>query len=257
MLEGTPGLAGEGSVRRRTLLLAMAAAAPARAEQPVTVMAAASLATAMQALGPRWAALGHAPPRLVLAASSTLARQIEQGAPADIFVSADEAWMDYLQQRGLIVPASRVSALGNSLVLVGPAGGPAAGLDALRGFQGRLAIGDPQGVPAGRYAKAALTALGLWDGLAGQLAPAENVRAALLLVERGEAPLGIVYATDAAVAPGVRVIATFPATSHPPVRYPFALTLHGDTPAARDLLQFLTGPAAAAVYRGLGFTILE
>jgi len=253
-------------MRCRHILLALClvlGASPADAEQ-LTVMAAASLTDAMQALGAAWAARGHNAPRFVFAASSALARQIEQGAPADIFASADEPWMDYLQQRGLILPDSRVSPLGNRLVLIAPSNQPGEialtpGVDLLTrlGGQGRLATGDPASVPVGKYAQAALTSLGVWDAVAPRLARAESVRAALLLVERGEAPLGIVYATDAAVSKAVRVVGTFPETTHPPVSYPFALTKRGDRPEARALLAFLTGPEAAPIYRRLGFSVRE
>src|SRR3954462_7474536 len=201
-------------MRRRSLLLAapLLAAAPARAQQaaPLTVFAAASLQDGLRALEPAWRAGPANPPlRLSFAASSALARQIEQGAPADLFLSADEPWMDYLAQRGLILPETRVSPLGNALALVAPANsplapfaiGPGTDLPALLGPQGRLAAGDPAHVPAGIYAKAALERLGQWAAIAPRLARAENVRAALLLVERGEAPLGIVYRTDVQASP--------------------------------------------------------
>jgi len=228
----------------------------------VTVMAAASLTDAMKELGQNWAAKGHPVPQFSFGASSALARQIEQGAPADIFASADEAWADYLQTRNLLVADTRTSPIGNSLVLIAPAGvggtvkiGPGVDLLALLGPDGRIATGDPASVPVGRYAQAALTSLGVWDKVSPRLARAENVRAALLLVERGEAPLGIVYATDAAISKGVRVVGTFPADSHPPITYPFALTKQGDTPQGRALLAFLVGPEAADVYRRLGFSV--
>ncbi|WP_431269128.1 molybdate ABC transporter substrate-binding protein [Dankookia sp. P2] len=184
-------------MRRRLLLAAPALAChPAYAQPaaPLTVFAAASLQDALRALEPEWRAdAAHPPLRLSFAASSALARQIEQGAPADLFLSADEPWMDYLAQRGLILPETRVSPLGNALVLVAPANSPAApvaigpgtDLAGLLGPQGRLATGDPAHVPAGIYAKAALESLGQWAAIAPRLARAENVRAALLLVERG------------------------------------------------------------------------
>jgi len=254
-------------MHRRSLLIAGCAvpfaSSTAWAEQ-VTVMAAASLVDAMQALGAAWAAKGNAPSRFVFAASSALARQIEQGAPADIFASADEPWMDYVQQRYLIVPSSRISPLGNRLVLIAPADQPGdvaltPGVDLLArlGPQGRIATGDPASVPVGKYAQAALTALGVWAAVAPRLARADNVRAALLLVERGEAPLGIVYATDAAASKGVRVVGTFPPESHLPISYPFALTRRGDRAEAQALLAFLTGPEAAPIYRALGFSVRE
>lgn len=257
-------------MQRRILIAALVLLlqpALARA-QDVTVMAAASLTDAMRELGQAWAAKGHPAPRFSFAASSALARQIEQGAPADIFASADEPWADYLQQRDLLVNGTRTSPLGNALVLIAPADQPgtiAIGpgpelrdtLLARLGPNGRIATGDPASVPVGKYAEAALTKLGVWDNVAPRLARAENVRAALLLVERGEAPLGIVYATDAAASKGVRVVGTFPSDTHPPISYPFALTKRGDTQAARALLAFLTGPEAAPVYRRLGFSIRE
>ncbi len=239
-----------------------------------TVMAATSLTDAMRELAPAWAAKGNALPRFSFGASSALARQIEQGAPADIFASADEPWADYLQARNLIVAGTRSSPLGNTLVLIAPADEPGTigpstiglgpitigpGVDLLTrlGPQGRIATGDPAGVPVGKYAQAALEHLGIWAAIAPRLARTDTVRAALLLVERGEAPLGIVYATDAAASKGVRVVGTFPEDSHPPITYPFALTKHGDTPQGRALLAFLTGPEAAPVYRRLGFIVRD
>ena len=255
---------------RRRLVLALPAtllaARPARSQEAVTVFAAASLTDAMRALGKAWRAAGHPPPRFSFAASSALARQIEQGAPADLFASADEPWMDYLQARNLILEATRVSPLANALVLVAPAD-RAAGrvalergtdLAALLGPRGRLATGDPSNVPVGRYAQAALTWMGAWRAVEPRLARADNARSALLLVERGEAPLGIVYATDAVASVGVRVVGTFPPESHPPVTYPFALTRRAAGNAqARAFLDFATGPGAAETYRRLGFALRE
>lgn len=251
---------------RRSLLglpLVLTRIDAARAAAPVMAFAAASLADALAALAGEWTARGNPLPRFSFAASSALARQIEQGAPADLFMSADEPWMDYLQQRGLIVAATRTSPLGNALVLIAPAAGDArplalakgADLARLLGPTGRLAVGDPAHVPAGRYARAALEWLGAWPAVAPRLAPAENVRAALLLVERGEAPAGIVYATDAAASPAVRVLATFPAESHTPITYPFALLRRAaDNAGARALLAFLAGPEAAPTWARFGFT---
>lgn len=251
---------------RRACLAAVLLAAPAVARAAdVTVFAAASLTNAMQTLAQAWRAAGRGEVRLSFAASSTLARQIEQGAAADIVASADERWMDYLAERGLIQPASRTSMLGNTLVLVAPAASAQApvtvgrGLDlaALLGPRGRIATGDPAHVPAGRYARQALEALGLWQTAEPRLARADNVRAALLFVERGDAPLGIVYGTDAAAAPGVRVLGTFPADSHTPIAYPFALTARGTSAEARALLAFLTGPGAAPTWKRFGFSLQE
>ncbi|HET9019592.1 MAG TPA: molybdate ABC transporter substrate-binding protein, partial [Acetobacteraceae bacterium] len=200
------------------LLLLLLSPPPARAEAGLTVFAAASLTDALRDVAALWEGAGHAKPRLAFGSSSTLARQIGQGAPADLFASADARWMDDVAAQGLIAAGTRRDLLGNALVLVVPAArartvtiGPGLDLAALLGPAGRLAVGDPAHVPAGIYARAALRHLGLWAGVAGRLAPAEDVRAALLLVERGEAPAGIVYATDAAVAPGVAVAGTFPA----------------------------------------------
>jgi molybdate transport system substrate-binding protein len=192
------------------------------------------------------------------ASSSVLAKQIEAGAPADLFVSADPEWMDYLVQRGLIKAGSRHDLLGNRLVLIAPADSrvelrlrPGANLAAALGA-GRLAAGDPDGVPAGRYARAALTKLGLWDQVAARLVRAENVRAALEYVARGEAPLGIVYRTDALADRRVRIVDTFPADSHPPIIYPVALTAHAG-PAAARFAAFLTSVPARQIFARYGF----
>ncbi len=228
--------------------------------QPLTVFAAASLTEALADVNRLWQAAGHAPLRLSFAASSLLARQIEQGAPADLFASADADWMDDAERHGAMAPGTRRDLLGNTLVVVVPAARRAdvtlaTGLDlaALLGPAGRLAVADPDHVPAGRYAQQALQALGLWTAAAPRLARAEDVRAALLLVERGEAPAGIVYGTDAAVAPGLRVALVFPPDSHQPIVYPFALTRQGDTAEGRALLAFLAGPAAHAAFIRRGF----
>lgn len=253
-------------LRRRLLAVAGAsllAVPPARAQDAVTVFAAASLTDALRALGAEWQARGNPAPRFSFAASSALARQIEQGAPADLFMSADEPWMDYVQGRNLIVAATRVSPLGNSLALVAPANSTAqvalargTDLAALLGASGRIATGDPAHVPVGRYAQAALEWMGQWTAVAPRLARADNVRAALLLVERGEAPFGIVYETDARASPGVRTVATFPPESHPPITYPFALTRRAEgNAAARAFLGFAAGPEAAATWQRFGFTL--
>ena len=194
----------------------------------------------------------------------TLASAIN-GENTKIGNHSGQTWADYVQQRGLLAPGTRTSPIGNVLVLIAPAGqdapvaiGPGMDLATRLGPGGRLAIADPASVPAGQYAQAALTTFGVWDQVAPRLARTENVRAALLLVERGEVPLGIVYATDAAAASAsVRVVGTFPAGSHPVITYPFALTKQGDTPQARALLAYLTGPEAAPVYRRLGFVIRQ
>jgi molybdate transport system substrate-binding protein len=257
-------------MRRLLLGLALVLVAPPalRAQEaPLTVFAAASLQDALKALEPAWraAAPGSPPLRLSFAASSALARQIEQGAPADLFMSADEQWMDWAQSRNLIVPETRISPLGNALVLVAPADTALppmtlardSNLLALLGPSGRLAVGDPAHVPVGIYAQAALTWMGQWNALNPRLARAETVRAGLLLVERGEAPLGIVYATDAQASQRVKVLGSFPAESHPAVSYPFAVTRSAAGKAhARALLAFLTGPSAASTWRAQGFVLL-
>lgn len=197
------------------------------------------------------------------AASSTLAKQIENGAPADLFISADLEWMDYLAARRLIDSKSRANLLSNRLVLIAPAGSNVK-LDIAPNFPlaarlgtGRLAIADPGHVPAGKYARSALQSLGVWADVAGRTAPAENVRAALMLVSRGEAPLGIVYRTDALADGKVRIVAEFPASTHPLIVYPAALTASGKSPAGRALLDFLKSPAARAVWKKHGFVPVE
>jgi molybdate transport system substrate-binding protein len=230
--------------------------------QELTVFAAASLTDAMKDISVKWTAAGHQPLSLSFGASSTLARQIEQGAPANVFASADEKWMDYLADKKLIAADTRKDLLGNDLVLVVSADKPmhvtinkSFDLMGLLGANGRLATGDPAHVPVGIYAEQALKGLGMWDNVSPRLARTEDVRGALLLVERGEAPAGIVYATDAAVSKAVMIAGIFPADSHDPVSYPFAVTKSGDTAEARALLAFLTSPAARAVFVQLGFKV--
>lgn len=233
---------------------------PGRA--PIVVFAAASLTDALQELGAAYGkSTGHAV-KFSFAASSALARQIESGAPADVFFSADIDWMDYLQMRKLIQAESRRDLLANRLVLIAPAGSTIALkiaphfalADALG--KSRLATGDPDSVPVGRYARAALTRLGVWDSVADRLVRAENVRAALAFVERGEVPLGIVYETDALVDKGVRVVDTFPAGTHPPITYPIALTA-GAKSGARQFADYLRTPSAGAVFVRYGFVPLH
>jgi molybdate transport system substrate-binding protein len=224
------------------------------------VLAAASLQESLSAAANAWAARRHERPVLSFAASSALARQIGVGAPADLFLSADEAWMDDVQRRGLIRPATRVSFLANRLVLIAPAASRSH-LTIGRGFplaraigNGRLAMADPDAVPAGKYGKAALTALGVWPAVANRLARGESVRAALALVERGEAPFGIVYATDARASAKVRVVGIFPAASHPPITYPVALLKTAASPDADGFRRFLLSPQGKAIFRRYGFT---
>lgn len=241
------------------VLLVLCLAAPARA-QDIVVFAAASLSDALQEIGRGWQAQGGHRLRFSFAASSTLARQLDQGAAAGVFASADLAWMDWAQSRGLIVDASRRNLLGNRLVLVVPRAqarnvtiDPRLDIAALLGPRGRLAMADPDTVPAGIYGKQALTSFGLWGTMMPRVARTENVRGALLLVERGEAPAAIVYATDAAATAGVAVAGVFPEGSHAPIVYPFAVTRAGDTPAARAVLTYLSRPEASAIFRKHGF----
>ena len=236
-------------------------AAPARAQQ-LTVFAAASLTDALKDVGKLWEAAGHGAIRFNFAASSTLARQIEQGAGANIFASADLQWMDWAAGKGLIAGDTKRNLLGNDLVLVMPkdrvrpvAIGPGLDVAALLGADGRLATGDPANVPVGIYARQALTRLGLWGRIEPRLARSDSVRSALLLVERGEVPAGIVYATDAAIAPGVAIAGVFPDDSHDPITYPFAVTKAGDTAEARAFLTYLAGPQAAGIFRARGFRV--
>ncbi len=244
------------------LVLSPAGGACAADRPAITVFAAASLTDALQEVSGDFTAAESIPVRLSFAASSALARQIESGAPADVFFSADLEWMDELEARGLIRADSRRDALGNRLVLVAPADSgielriaPGFALAAALGT-GRLATGDPDAVPVGRYARAALEHLGAWPGVANRLVRADNVRAALTLVDRGEAPLGIVYATDARIDPRVRVVDVFPADSHPPIRYPIALTTAARPDAAR-FMAFLASPAADAAFKRHGFVPLH
>ena len=225
---------------------------------PLLVFAAASLQTALDELSPAIERSAGARVRMSYAASSALARQIENDAPADVFISADLDWMNYVAERRLIQPETRVNLVGNTLVLVAPAGrnvslkiGPGFPLAAALG-QERLAVADPTSVPAGKYAQAALTSLGVWSAVANKIAAAENVRGALLLVSRGEAPLGIVYKTDAVADRGVAVVDTFPASTHPAIVYPAAATAHASAGAAR-VLAFLRSADARAAFARQGF----
>jgi molybdate transport system substrate-binding protein len=238
----------------------LGASAPVRAAEGPLVYAAASLSDALTAAADSFAATGQPRPVLSFAGTGALARQIENGAPADLFFSADEQWMDYLAARGLIDAASRVALLGNRLVLVTPAAASRT-IDIGAGFPlasllagGKLALADPDSVPAGRYARAALESLGVWRAVEGAVVRAENVRAALVFVARGEAAAGVVYATDAAAEPGVAVAGAFPAISHPPIVFPVALAGPNPSPAARAFHEFLRGQAAAAIFVQHGFT---
>lgn len=242
------------------LMLASSAAAANAAE--VTVFAAASMKNAMDEISARFAEETGNTAVVSLAGSSALARQIQAGAPADVFISANTDWMDTLEQDGLIDTDSRADLLGNSIVLVAhdPDAIPVT-IDAdlpLAEMLGedRLAMALVDAVPAGIYGKAALTSLGLWDGVMPQVAQTDNVRAALALVATGEAPLGIVYATDAAAEPDVSVLGTFPEDSHAPITYPAAKLADGDAAIAQEFLDYLQGPVARAAFERQGFTVL-
>jgi molybdate transport system substrate-binding protein len=220
-------------------------------QQGPVVLAASSLQEALEEAADAWAATGHAPAVLSFAATSALARQVEQGAPADLFFSADEEWADALEAQGLLREGTRRDLLANRLVLIRATGGEVRGLEELG--EGRLALADPRAVPAGRYARAALESLGQWQQVAPKVVPAENVRAALALVERGEAELGIVYATDARASGGVEVIATVPESSHPPIRYPVAVLTASKHPDAAAFAEFLASAEASAIFQRHGF----
>lgn len=258
-----------------TLALALAVLPGARAQEaqpaqdsaaatkPVVVFAAASLKNALERIAKDWQGATPNSATLSFAASSALAKQIESGAPADLFISADLEWMDWVAERNLIDPASRRNLLGNALVLIAPKDSTTT-LKIEKGFalaealgDGRLAMGEPASVPAGIYGKAALTSLGVWDSVERKVAGAENVRVALAYVARGETPLGIVYATDAKSDPSVKVVDTFPADSHPPVVYPVAITASSSSPAAKAFLDFLSSPEATRVFEDEGFTVLK
>jgi len=240
------------------LALGVLAFAKAAAADTVTVFAAASLKEALDENAKAYQA--RAGDRIVVSygASPALAKQIEAGAPADLFISADLDWMDYLEQRRLIKPGTRQNLLRNRLVLIAPADSrvsvniePGFPLATLLG-KGRLAMADPNAVPAGKYGKASLEALGVWKDVQAKVASAENVRAALVLVSRGEAPLGIVYRTDAAADSRVRVVGLFPENTHPPIIYPIAVTASGK-PAAGAFLKWLSEPQARMIFEKHGF----
>ncbi len=255
-----------GRTRRRcraaVLALALLSPLPAAAgAEPVTIFAAASTTDAMTEIAELYEERSGQALRTVFAASSTLARQIAQGAPADLYLSANPRWMDHLESRALIVPGSRRDLLGNSLVLIAPAAAPARieiapGLDLPSLLGDRpLALADPDHVPAGIYAVEALGRLGAWPLASGRAAYTANVRAALALVDRGEAAAGIVYATDAAIAPRVRVLGTFPPDSHTAIRYPLAMIAGKDKAETEAFHAFLQGPEAAARFRARGFIL--
>ena len=246
------------------ILAAGVAVLPLRAnaeDKGPVVFAAASLKDALDAVNDAWQKQGGKKASISYAASSALAKQIEQDAPADVFISADEDWMDYLATRNLIRADTRFDLLGNTLVLIAPKDSkltttvtPGFPLASLVG-EGHLPMADTASVPAGKYGKAALEKLDVWDGVKHKIAQAENVRAALALVSRGEAPLGIVYATDAKSDPNVKIIDTFPANTHPPIIYPAAATA-SSTGDASGFLDFLKSRAADRIFEDKGFKVL-
>ena len=259
-------------IRRRSILgLATAfafcgaligSAFPASAADKVLVFAAASLKTALDTVATAYETEKGTEISISYAGSSALAKQIESGAPADLFISADLDWMDHVQKANLIKAESRVNLLGNALVLVAPKDSAVA-IEITQGFDlagavgdGKLAMADVKAVPAGKYGKAALEKLGAWSAVESKVAQAENVRTALALVASGEAPFGVVYQTDAMAEPKVKVVATFPEDSHPPIIYPAAQIASSTNPAAADFLQYLGSPVAAAMFEQQGFKIL-
>jgi molybdate transport system substrate-binding protein len=274
-----PPLAANDRNYRRTvvretkrILAAMAAAVaiaaasavplPAAVQKSITVFAAASMKNALDDVDAAFSRESGIKVVASYAASSALMKQIEQGAPADVFLSADVNWMDYGAKRHLIKPDSRVDLLGNRLVLIAPKDSKVGNVAIRPGFDlaalagnGRIAVGDVRAVPAGLYAKAALEKLGAWKAAEPKLATAENVRAALILVARGEAPLGIVYETDAKIDPGVKIVGTFPDDSHPPIIYPAALTTNAK-PDAAPYLAFLRTATAKSIFQRYGFSFL-
>lgn len=230
-------------------------------DAPARIFAAASLTNALDEIAAQWQRAGHPKPSLAYGSSSALAKQIEAGAPADVFASADLKWMEYLDQRGRIDRATRVDLLGNTLVLVAPKGRrfavkmqPGFRIDAA--FAGKLCTGEPGIVPVGIYAKQGLEQLGWWRPLQGRIVGTDDVRTALAFVERGECAAGIVYATDARISSKVEVLATFPASTHAPIVYPFALVANA-RPQAKAFLRYLQTPPAKAIFQRHGFTVLK
>ena len=242
---------------RISLIAALIALAPAAHADEITVFAAASLKTALDQVAAEWQAAHGDTVVISYAGSSQLAKQIQQGAPTDLFISASTGWMDAVQESGSIDPATRRDLLGNTLVLVGtgtPAKAPPADLPTLLG-NAKLAMALVDSVPAGQYGKEALISLGLWNQVEAQVAQADNVRAALKLVATGEAPYGIVYGSDAVAEQGVGIVAAFPADSHKPITYPAAVTSNADTPQAAAFLDSLSQEPARSVFESQGFTV--
>ena len=244
---------------RRLAALLLAVAAPLAHADTVIVFAAASLKESLDAVSAAFESASGHKVAVSYAATNALARQIEAGAPADLFISADTDWIDYVEQKGLAAPGSRRTLLGNDLVLVAPASSTlqlklAPGVNVAQALgDKRIALANPDAVPAGKYAKAAFTALGAWGGLETKVAAADNVRAALALVSRGEAPLGVVYRTDAMADRGVRIVDAFPASTHPPIVYPAVLLKRATSPAAAAFAAHLRSPESLATFVRFGF----
>jgi molybdate transport system substrate-binding protein len=245
------------------LIFLSLAASPGWAAEAVKVFAAASLKDALEEVGRAWKASSGKEIAIVAAATPALAKQIEEGAPADVFISADVKWMDHLQAKDLIKPETRKDLLGNRLLLVGSAAAPAsvdlrdaAAFSKLLEDQ-KLAVAGVESVPAGRYAKEALTNLGLWAAAEPNLAQTENVRASLALVSRGEAIAGIVYESDMIKEKNAKQLAVFPAESHAPIIYPLAVVAASANPDAAELVQYLSSPQAAAIFKASGFTVID
>jgi molybdate transport system substrate-binding protein len=251
-----------GLVAAAALLISPPQTAPRAQGGDVVVFAAASLKNALDDVNAQWQKETGKKAAISYGASSALAKQIEQAAPAQMFISADLDWMDYVAQKNLIKPDTRSNLLGNRIVLIAPKD-KAQAIDIKPGFDlakvvgdGRLAMANVDSVPAGKYGKASLEKLGVWDSVSGKLAQAENVRAALLLVSRGEAPAGIVYQTDAAADPNVKIIGTFPEDTHPPIVYPIALTASASNPDAAAFLAYVKSAKARPLFEAQGFTVL-
>lgn len=245
------------------LVVSGLAPSPARAQGgDLVVFAAASLKNALDAVNAQWQKETGKKASISYAASSALAKQIESGAPAQMFISADLDWMDYIAKKNLIKPDTRSNLLGNRIVLIAPKD-KAQPIEIKAGFDlakvlgdGRLAMANVDSVPAGKYGKAALEKLGVWNSVSSKVAQAENVRAALLLVSRGEAPAGIVYQTDAAADPNVKIIGTFPENTHAPIIYPIALTATASHPDAVAFLAYVRSGGAKPLFEAQGFTVL-
>ena len=232
------------------------------ASDSITVFAAASTTNAVTDIGALFSQQNEERFRPSFASSSTLAKQIDNGAPADIYISANRKWMDYLEEKQMIENGTRIDLLSNRIVLIVPSGSSVNDIQIVPGVdllpiigEGRLSMGDPDHVPAGIYGKQALESLGVWDAVESRVARSKDVRAALALVERGEAPLGLVYATDAAISKQVRVTGTFPETTHPPIIYPVAVVAGKRSPATDRFMALLQSPEAKSIFEKYGFSV--